>query len=229
MSHANDTLASFALLACAWLALALGTSALIALLWPALNRRSLTWHPRSRARAAFWSAIAPGAVPTGVLLLCVAPGIAGFATGTGDHCHLHPDHAHLCLLHASLGMSGPLLFGVLLLLAGVARAIWMGSRWIRDTRAAERRLCGAARPRWDGGVGYVDVERPFAFTGGFCDRGCGSRRRSSERSRRRNETSCWPTSSPTASAGIRRASRSRVSSPSSTYPRVAARFSRRFA
>lgn len=167
MSATNDLLPSLALLACAWLVLALLTSAATALVWPMLQRRSQAWHPRDRARVAFWVAIAPAVFPTGVLLICVAPGLVGFVTGTGDHCHLHPDHAHLCLLHASVDMSMSLWSGALLVLAGLGRAIWSGARWGRDTRAAAQLLCGEAQPRWEGRVGRVDTDQPFAFTGGF--------------------------------------------------------------
>jgi Zn-dependent protease with chaperone function len=167
VNASNDLLASFALLACAWVALALTTSAAAALVWPWLHRRSLGWHPRDRAQLAWWAAVAPAAIPTGVLLLCVAPGVAGFASGSGDHCRLHLDHAHICLFHASLGMSALLWVGVAVLVACLGRATWNALRWTRTTRAAERRLCGDTKLQRRGGVARVDSVEPFAFTSGF--------------------------------------------------------------
>ncbi|MBW2426370.1 MAG: M56 family metallopeptidase [Deltaproteobacteria bacterium] len=167
MSPPDDLRASFALLACAWLALALATSAAVALVWPWLHHRALGWHPRDRARMAWWAAVAPAVMPTSVLLLCVAPGIAGFASRTGDHCRFHLDHAHLCLFHASLEMSAPLWGGVVVLVACLGRAIWNGLRWTRTTRAAERHLCGDLRAGPSGQVERIDSDEPFAFTGGF--------------------------------------------------------------
>lgn len=165
--NAADPLSPIALLATVWVLGAGLLSVVARLLWPIVEQRSQAWSPRVRAHRLAALAVAPAAIPTFLLGLCVLPGAVGFLSGRGDHCPVHLDHPHLCLFHASVTLSPPLVLGLLLFLTLLFSVCRQGTRWIGRARQDRLGLEAAATG------GSVSQSRltcsaiPFALTGGW--------------------------------------------------------------
>ena len=118
-----------------------------------------------RARGVWLAAIAPGALPTLLVALCFLPGLLAAAGLGHDHCTQHPEHAHLCLTHASLPLTraGAGLLALAALLLGAALAPEAAS-WLRTRRW----LAGIAAAAGLGpDVTIVESPAPFAFAAGW--------------------------------------------------------------
>ncbi len=149
-----------------WLAAAMGTAAGVGLAWGWGRRRIARWHPADRASGLLFLACAPSLIPTGLILMLLAPGLAGLAVTGVDHCSSHPNHPHLCLAHPSAALPA-FLAGVLLIGAGglplVARAairVWREQRRLGALSLVARRL---PKP----GVDVIESGLPFALTVGI--------------------------------------------------------------
>lgn len=70
-----------------------------AALFPSMRRFVEGLPPARRANLLFFLALLPLAGAIGFLLLSFTPSLLTWTGLAADHCHLHPDHAHLCLLH----------------------------------------------------------------------------------------------------------------------------------
>jgi hypothetical protein len=150
-----------------WLLAAAATSLALAIAWRALRGARQRMHPATRARTALLAALAPSALPTLLVLLCLAPGIAGLGGWPGDHCTRHADHAHLCLAHPTAALT-PLLAALLalaaaLLLAPLGRA---GAQLARTHRHLAALRLAARLPRAPG-LSLVESQRPFSITTGI--------------------------------------------------------------
>ncbi len=159
-------LASLAALASLWLVVALLVALAARLLWPIVARSSATRDPETRARRAFFAAVAPLAVPSGIVLLCALPGLLGALTGAGDHCSGHGEHPHFCPVHATLPMTPLLGLGLaafatlvasqVLQTASHAHALAREQRWLERRRVAEL----------EPGVHLLSGDIPIALTFG---------------------------------------------------------------
>lgn len=166
MTPAPD-FATSALLATTWSIFAAGSSVVCAGLSPWLLRATADWAASGRSALITLLAMAPALIPTAVIVLCTAPGIVGFLTGSGDHCPAHLEHAHLCLLHGSIawsasiavGASAFVLAGGAILLAGFAQ-LRRGSARTRVLRATDTRRY--ARDVW-----VLPTSDVIALTTGF--------------------------------------------------------------
>ena len=166
----TSSLATLALALLAGIGFALGTSGALALAWPALRRALRRSHPAAGAGAALGAAVAPAALPILLLALCFAPGLLGLVGLHADHCTHHPDHPHLCLVHPTALLTGPLL-GLLLaggglLLGGLVLGGVRLARSRREIAALRLGATGGLAP----GVRLVESERPFSVTAGLA--GC---------------------------------------------------------
>jgi Zn-dependent protease with chaperone function len=159
-------LASLALGLVAALSFAALISMGVAIAWPWLRARLAGAHPAVRARGVWLAAIAPGALPVLLVALCFLPGLLAAAGLGHDHCTQHPEHAHLCLTHASLPLTraGAGLLALAALLLGAALAPEAAS-WLR-TRRWLAGLTGRSS-RFGRDVTLVESPAPFAFAAGW--------------------------------------------------------------
>ncbi len=160
-------LATLGFLLAAWLGFVALTSLTVSVLWRVLATRLRAAHARQRANAAFAAALAPSAVPSLLVLACLAPSFATLFDDHGDHCLEHADHPHLCLVHAVGALEAP---GALLLciaLAGLTIGLVKAAARVRRTRLFLARLGQPATRATDGGVVYLRASRPFSFVAGL--------------------------------------------------------------
>jgi hypothetical protein len=160
-------LVSLALAAPIWLFVAFSCAILCSLFWRFHERWTAEWHPRSRSRSLTLLAIAPVLIPSVTILLCLAPGLVGVLTGTGDHCPGHSEHPHLCLFHAAAAPSLALAIGLLLLCSVLALAITRAAGDALEVGREQRRLTGGGRVEPGSEVHLVRSPAHFAFTAGF--------------------------------------------------------------
>ncbi len=162
----STQLASLAALASLWLVMALLVALAARVFWPLVARSSAARDPETRARHAFFAAIAPLAVPSGVVLLCALPGLLGALTGAGDHCSGHGEHPHFCPVHATLAMTPLLGLGLAafatLVVSQVVQTALHGLALVRERRWLERRRVGELEP----GVHLLTGDTPIALTCG---------------------------------------------------------------
>jgi len=158
-----------ATLSLAWLAatvVSAATSLAIALAWPCLRRGLATAHPAARARAALLAAAAPSLLPALLLVVCFAPGLLGALGLSEDHCLLHPEHAHLCLVHPGAMLTPALAAWLGIGAVGLARlgleeagCVARARRWLVGFRGA---TVGHAS-----GVVWIAAARPLSFVAGL--------------------------------------------------------------
>jgi Zn-dependent protease with chaperone function len=150
-----------------WVVLATAAGAAISLVWPLLARRLDRWHPVDRARGLAAVAWTPILLPTAVLAIVLAPGLIGLVVPALDHCGLHPDHLHLCLVHPGAVLPAPLASAL-----GLATCLALGlaaSTWRTALVRARplHQMAALATRRLAPEVDLVESERPFAFTFGL--------------------------------------------------------------
>ncbi len=162
----SPRLASLELALVAAIGFAAATSVYLAIAWPWLRERLAPMHPALRARVAWLAAIAPGALPVLLVALCFVPGLLAAAGLADDHCTQHPEHAHLCLMHASLPLTRT---GIALL---VCAAALVAAAIIPEVVSVVRTRRWLARlPRQTSPLGrdveIVGSQTPFAFAAGL--------------------------------------------------------------
>ena len=149
------------------LVLGAAVSVAVSVAWPLLRSRVAGWHAADRARILAALLTAPVAVPAGLVLVALAPGLLGLFVPALDHCHLHPEHPHLCVVHGMGLDPAPLVLalGAVALLAGVLglRALGSAIVQVRPLRALAPSAQDALSPRVD----QVESVRPVACTYGL--------------------------------------------------------------
>lgn len=159
-------LASLAALASLWLAVSLLVALAACVLWPIAVRSGASRAPETRARHAFFAALAPVLVPSGVVLLCALPGLFGALTGAGDHCSGHGEHPHFCPVHATLAMTPLLGLGLAAFATLVANGVVQTASQLRalarEQSWLERRRVGEL----ERGVHLLSGDTPIALTCG---------------------------------------------------------------
>jgi len=161
------TLGAFVPALAVWLVSAFATAWIASLAWGVLRRRMHGWHPIDRGRIALAVATSPVIVPTLLVVLVIAPGLLGLAVPAIDHCTLHPDHPHLCLVHPTAALPST---AAIALLAFSAVALFAVARVLRSAwqRARDLRfIAGVATRTLTGRVELVDSDRPFALAFGL--------------------------------------------------------------
>lgn len=158
---------------------ALATSLAVAALWPWASRRLASVHPGVRALVAWLAAVAPAAIPVLLLALCFLPGVLGAVGLASDHCVHHPDHAHLCLFHATAALTparaGLLALAALLAVVAVApdlRRMFVERRWLAGLPRRTAASCTEAKEakvlRYEGeALEIVECSTPFSFAAGL--------------------------------------------------------------
>jgi Zn-dependent protease with chaperone function len=162
-----DPLGTVAVVTLVWAGAAVSTAALVSAVWRWVEARTARLHPSDAAWVSSGIAIAPFVVPTLIVMLCLAPGTLGLLGLPVDHCLSHPDHPHLCLAHASIGLT-PLLV-VWLVGVGVAASL-CGVRVVRRLIEARHgfsflELARVSTSTSD--VGVIESPHPFSITAGL--------------------------------------------------------------
>jgi Zn-dependent protease with chaperone function len=159
-------LATLALALIVGVAFAAPTSLAVAAVWPWARRRLARAHPAARARAAWLAAVAPAALPALLVALCFLPGLLGAAGLVHDHCTHHPDHPHLCLIHATAALTP-----VRIALLAAAGLLAVGAVLPDVRRLGRERRWLAALPRRVAAPGsdfeIVECETPLSFAAGL--------------------------------------------------------------
>ena len=94
------------------LVLAATVSVAVSLAWPLLRSRIARWHAVDRGRILGALLAAPVVLPILALAIALAPGLLGLLLPALDHCHLHPEHPHLCLVHGTSALPTPVVFSL---------------------------------------------------------------------------------------------------------------------
>lgn len=160
-------LATLGLIAGVWLIAMATTSLAVTSAWLVARRLLARLHPEVRVRVAGGLAVAPLAVSTLSVAICLAPGLATLTGLTTDHCLTHAAHPHLCLVHATAELTATL--AALFALGAGVTAILLLRGLVLAARG--RKLLahfGGLRPLpLAPGVARVQSERPFSFTIGW--------------------------------------------------------------
>lgn len=159
-----DVLATLAMIVLVWLAGAAVGAALVSVTWPWVQLRITRWHGNDASRVALVFAMAPLVLPSTLVLLALAPGLAGIVHPGLDHCTLHPAHPHLCLAHPAAALPPPVALSVL---ASSGFALLALGRVRRQESVAGAPLWLGAGKELAPGVRLVPSEHPFAFTCGL--------------------------------------------------------------
>jgi Zn-dependent protease with chaperone function len=139
-----------------------------ALAYGRLRARIMRIEASTRARLILGIAALPLFGALGGLLASFLPSFLSYAGLIADHCHLHPDHIHLCLRHppqlahtllASMYVSAVLLIGGSIL---VSWALHM-----YKTRRLVRQFLQMSRHDQARALHVVETEAPLAFAAGL--------------------------------------------------------------
>ncbi|WP_167090127.1 M56 family metallopeptidase [Massilia frigida] len=152
----------------ACLLFAIPLALLAALAYPPLRRATARIAPASRARLLLALSGVPFVGACAGLLASFVPSLLSWADGVADHCHLHTDHPHLCLLHPpQLAHSG---FALTVLSGAAVLAIVIGGSWLLRCLQTRQRLAQLLRMSERDpvrGVHVVPTEAPLAFAAGL--------------------------------------------------------------
>ena len=150
------------------LVFALPITIVLAIGYRRLRRRLDTIAPAPRARIYLGLAVLPFAGAMAGLLASFLPSLLSWAGMVADHCHLHPDHIHLCLRHPpqlTHTVLASLFVAAVLLVCGALLANWL-LHWYNTRRLVEQ-LLGMSRHDQARDVHIVDTEAPLAFAAGL--------------------------------------------------------------
>lgn len=152
----------------AFMVFALPITILSALTYPRLRRRIAQFEPSSRANILLGLAALPFIAALAGLLASFLPSVLSWAGWVADHCHLHPDHIHLCLRHppqlAHTLLASMLVMGVLLV-GGSMLGSWI--LHLFNTRRLVRQLLQMSRHDQTRKLHIVDTDAPLAFAAGL--------------------------------------------------------------
>jgi Zn-dependent protease with chaperone function len=139
-----------------------------AAVFPALRPRLLAMAPAARARLLLLLAGLPLAGAVAGLLASFMPSFLAWAGLMADHCHLHPDHLHLCLLHPPQ-LEHSLLaaaFVLAVMLACLLPLLAWVLHWV-NTRRLVGQLLAMSQPDAARGLFIVNTDAPLALAAGL--------------------------------------------------------------
>ncbi len=162
----TGALPTLGLIAAAWLGFAALTSLVVTIGWRTASAWRSALHPRRRAEIALSAAVAPSAMPTLLVLVCLAPGLTALL-GHGDHCLGHGDHPHLCLVHWTGALQAPVVAILALAASVVGLVLAKGGVTLLRTRRvlSALRATGASGPC--GTFSVAPSTLPFSLAAGF--------------------------------------------------------------
>ncbi len=163
----TSALATLGLIVAAWLLFATLSSLAVMLGWRAASVRLTKLHPKRRAGIALAAAVAPSALPTLLVLLCISPGLAALLGWHGDHCLAHGGHPHLCLVHWTGALHAPLLVALGLGMAALAFVFVRGGTALLRTRRFLSALRASTGEGPSGSFSIAPSMTPFSFAAGF--------------------------------------------------------------
>lgn len=133
-----------------------------------LRSRIVRIEPAARARIHVGMAALPFIGAIAGLLASFLPSILGWAGMVEDHCHLHPDHIHLCLSHppqlAHTFLASTFVAAVLLA-CGSIMVSWL--LHMVSTRRLVRQFLQMSRHDHVRALHIVDTDVPLAFAAGL--------------------------------------------------------------
>lgn len=139
-----------------------------ALIYPRLRARTGSIEPAARAKIFLGMAALPFIGAMAGLLASFLPSLLSWAGVVADHCHLHPDHIHLCLYHppqlAHTFLASVFVAAVLLVCGSI-----LGG-WILhffNTRRLVRQLLQMSRHDRARELHIVETDAPLAFAAGL--------------------------------------------------------------
>ncbi|MES2759121.1 MAG: M56 family metallopeptidase [Pseudomonadota bacterium] len=139
-----------------------------ALAYRRLRSRLARIEPSARARLYLGVAALPFAAAMAGLLATFLPSFLSWAGAAADHCHLHPDHIHLCLRHPpqlAHTFMASMLVAAVLLACGSVLASWL--LHFANTRSLVRQLLQISRHDHARALHIVDTDAPLAFAAGL--------------------------------------------------------------
>ena len=133
-----------------------------------VRSRILKIEPSARARIYLGFAALPLIGAMAGLLASFLPSMLSWAGVVADHCHLHPDHIHLCLQHPpqlAHTFVASMFLAAVLLIGGCILAGWLLNMY--NTRRLVRRFLQTSRHDIARALHIVDTDAPLAFAAGL--------------------------------------------------------------
>jgi Zn-dependent protease with chaperone function len=146
----------------------LASTLICALVYGQVRARINFIEPSSRARIFLFLAALPVIAALAGLVASFLPSILSWAGLVADHCHLHPDHIHLCLRHPPQ-LAHTLLASMFVATVGVICGSILLS-WLLhmfSTRRMVRQLLQASQHDAARALHIVDTDAPLAFAAGL--------------------------------------------------------------
>lgn len=147
---------------------AVPVSAAAALAYGRVRRALRRVAPSMRATLLLLYAALPFMGAIAGLLAIFTPSLLNWVGLAADHCHLHPDHPHLCLFHPP--QAGGEAISTALFLAAAALLLLRAAPWLLhwfQTRRTVARLLAVSRLDQTRGVHIVPTDAPLAFAAGL--------------------------------------------------------------
>lgn len=150
------------------LVFALPVTMLVALAYRRLHSRIAKFAPSARSLIYLGLAALPFTGALAGLLASFIPSLLSWAGVLADHCHLHPDHIHLCLRHPPQLVHtflAAMFVAAVLLVCAALLASWL-LHW-HNTRRLVSQLLAMSRHDQLRGLHIVDTDAPLAFAAGL--------------------------------------------------------------
>ncbi len=158
-----------------WLVMAFAIGTCVSIAWyvivsrPAFKTALIDdrWHAVDRERWLLALLTAPVVLPSAMLSMMMAPGLFGLVVPALDHCLLHPEHPHLCLIHP-----GAVLPVWICVFIGLTAAMCLGRTGLVFARTCAqslhlRSVIGVSRGSLSKHVDLVECAEPLALTLGM--------------------------------------------------------------
>ncbi len=125
-------------------------------------------EPSARAKIFLIMAALPFIAALAGLLASFLPSLLSWGGMVADHCHLHPDHIHLCLVHPPQlihSLPASMFVAAVIITCGSILLSWL--RHIVGTRRLVRQLLQTSQHDRARALHIVDTDAPLAFAAGL--------------------------------------------------------------